>query len=505
MEEMGKRRLMTPLCGLLVAAWCCSARATELDRGHRILIDRGLQIQASVFVPRGGVPLSADRWAESNFSTASLYRGTGSAGDAYIADRPWGRWIAPGWEGINTADLPYESQLVSLQYNDEQDMKVEYNRQAAANFLSHWRVRFPNTLSYTNQGNLNDDINALRQYMQLAQPDMMHFSRYPFMGDLTGGSPKWYYERLQEFRLLGLGGHDGTGTRPIPYGTWLQTYERAGHTVSESEMRLNQFSSWAFGAKFANAFIYNSYRTQLGRDLFSVLFDKSDPNYGDAYPTPAFYQMAELNRQSRNLGPTLVRLLSTDVRFIPGHNDKSWQWWPWPPKWVYVENEMPDGVSRWDAGADPYITDVSATNQGSLNEGLRGDVVIGYFNPLLEEMDGPDYEDEIYFMILNGLTDSAGSAAETRQRIRIDFDFGTSGINSLQRLSRETGEVEEVPLVYDGSTSYHLDLILDGGTGDLFKFNTGAPWAIAEPSTIGILATGLLALGIMARRLRRCR
>jgi hypothetical protein len=40
-------------------------------------------------------------------------------------------------------------------------------------------------------------------------------------------------------------------------------------------------------------------------------------------------------------------------------------------------------------------------------------------------------------------------------------------------LSRDTGFVETVNLTSDGSSLYHLDLVLDGGTGDLFKFNNG--------------------------------
>ena len=68
-----------------------------------------------------------------------------------------------------------------------------------------------------------------------------------------------------------------------------------------------------------------------------------------------------------------------------------------------------------------------------------------------------------------------------RQQIRVDFDFTSSGIDSLQRLNRLTGEVETVALIHDGGTKYHLDLELDGGTGDLFKFDDGQPFIIGGP------------------------
>ena len=90
------------------------------------------------------------------------------------------------------------------------------------------------------------------------------------------------------------------------------------------------------------------------------------------------------------------------------------------------------------------ITSITATNLGTTNGGQRGDVLIGYFNPLLESYDGPDYSNELYFMITNGLSDRAGSGAQCRQRITLNFHFKESGIKSVQRLSRTSGKVEEV-------------------------------------------------------------
>lgn len=79
-------------------------------------------------------------------------------------------------------------------------------------------------------------------------------------------------------------------------------------------------------------------------------------------------------------------------------------------------------------------------------------------------------------MVTNGLTDYTGDADACEQVIHISFDFWTSGITSLQRLNRSTGEVEVIStsngLTYSNGL-YHLDLTLSGGTGDLFKYNTG--------------------------------
>ncbi|MCK5852139.1 hypothetical protein KAH27_03830 [bacterium] len=74
-------------------------------------------------------------------------------------------------------------------------------------------------------------------------------------------------------------------------------------------------------------------------------------------------------------------------------------------------------------------------------------------------------------MIVNGLSDSNSTPSQTRQRIRLGFNFAAIDITSLQKINRTSGKVEVVPLVHDGGNRYHLDLILGGGEGDLFKFN----------------------------------
>src|SRR5204863_4916085 len=173
-----------------------------------------------------------------------------------------------------------------------------------------------------------------------------------------------------------------------------------------------------------------------------------------------------------------------------------------------ANSPLPLDFKSWAAGSegDPYITSIAATNLGTLNGGNRADVLVGYFNPLQETFDGPAYSDELYFMITNGLTDPAGLATDCRQLITINFDFKTSGISSLLRLSRDSGTLEQVPLILDSPSHYHLSLTLDGGTGDLFKFNDGAPFVgfyVPEPA-LGMLMSALPLL-LRRRRLRRRR
>ena len=62
--------------------------------------------------------------------------------------------------------------------------------------------------------------------------------------------------------------------------------------------------------------------------------------------------------------------------------------------------------------------------------------------------------------------------------------------------------MEEVSLTHLTGSRYYLDLALDGGTGDLFKFNNGGVF-VPEPGTICLLGNlfGALAVWRLRRRI----
>jgi hypothetical protein len=430
-----------------------------LDRGHEILMNKGLQIQAQVFPAVSG-GLDLNRWAASNFTTVNLQWGDGStitpACTGVAPGLPWGRWGTG--IGPYTAELGYMSNMVSFQFYDEVDIGTsQYAGWAASSFAS-WHSSYPEVICFTNQYGDASTEDDMDYYKGLAWPDMLMFDYYPFNGLVLGGSPTDLYRIMQKYRLWALEGNDGTGTVPIPYGLYTQTYAKIGHEPSDSEMRLNQFAAWAFGYTFVSAFVYDY--PGDGTNVTPTLFNGTGTNS----PTTAFTQMAETNRQSRNLGPALVRLLSTDVRMIMGQHGSG------------TVNSVPSGITPNISSADTYLTDISATNFSGMNGNHPGDVIIGFFKVLRESDDGEAYSNEKYFMVVNGLSDANATAAQTQQTIRLTFNFGTSGITSLQRLSRTTGKVETVSLTSNGTGGYYVDITLDGGTGDLFKYKTGAPF-----------------------------
>ena len=449
----------------------------DLDRGHHLLIKKGLQIHGLVL---DNVHFDRALWDASGFTTANFWAFHVPEFLEENTDMPWARW-AGGREIENAAlsqeEYPFLDTLISLQAGDEQDLRDPDNLAEIVEVLRMWREHYPNVIGYVNQG--ASQYKTVAAFMAEAVPDMIMMDTYPLNDEEEvldiprnrGGSPQRLYEHIQQFRKLALAGNDGSGRQPIPYALYTQTfYELEGRwngIVSESQMYLNQFAAWAAGYKMVCSFIYN--RLPNHGTLRPIFFELPDAS---SIPTERFYQVAELNRQARNLGAALVCLLSTDFRIVSGRYINRWQ--------VIGTHEeripLPKGVCAWTPGADPYLMDIHAENMGESNDGLPGDILIGSFVPLYEELDGFNYQGEHYFMIVNSLSSPESNIDDTRQKVHIVFDFGDSGITRLLRLSRYTGLVETVPLTIIGENIYSLDILLDGGTGDLFKYDTQAPF-----------------------------
>jgi hypothetical protein len=441
----------------------------ELSRGHYLLLEKGLQIQTWAGSIVSGGSFNSTNWEQSNFTALNITSNPYGSMTYLPSDPgiPWSR-ILPDYlpdPHLYDNDLLFLSNLVSLQLSDEQSLTSE-TISALADQIAELKDKYPDVIIHTNQWGSQETVAQLQMYMQTAQPDMLMFDTYAFNGNVVGGSPTRLYGHLQKYRLLGLAGNDGTGANPIPCGLYTQTYTGGGmtHVASESEARLNEFSAWSFGYKFVSAFLYGDGSSDGSSDIDSTLFDGP----GDENPTTQFGFVAEANRQSLNLGSALVRLISTDVRMIMGKHDTSG-----------TANATPSDVADDldNIAGDSYMTGAEViAHPSGINNNQPGDVIIGFFKPLHEAFDGDNYSNQTYFMVVNGLSDATAGASATQQTIRLTFNFGTSGITSLQRLSRTTGKVENVSLTSNGTGGYYVDITLDGGTGDLFKYNTGAPF-----------------------------
>ena len=462
--------------GVLVAVGLggLSGRAVgaDLSLGRQILLDRGLQIQSLGFVTSTPAPpTDFSLWSSAHFTTFNSWNDSNSEKTLQWT-MPWSRWMkTDGSNPLTNNELTkHLSEMVSLQYGDELNQAAggldagTINTMAAT--FADWHSQYGNNfLAYTNFGANNAAKSmtpaGLATYMQAAKPDMLMFDAYPRQYVTLS---TWYTE-MQKYRIAGLGGIDGTGAKPIPYAQYMDWY-RGSYTDSqpgESFVRLQEFASWAFGYTFVTGFIYNKTNNVT---VYPTMF-ASD---GDSQPTEVFDEVAEANRQSLNLGRTLVRLVSSDVRMIPG-----------------TGHTLAPGLAAWapGAGGNSYITGITPVKQaGGSPSTSYADVIIGYLEPLLDDNSDDPFADGTHFMIVNGA--SNGAAADKAQWYHLTFDFGGTGFDSLQRLSRDTGEVELVPLTHLTASQYSLDWNLEGGTGDLFRFwNSSVP----EPGPVWLAAS----------------
>jgi hypothetical protein len=302
----------------------------------------------------------------------------------------------------------------------------------------------------------------LRLYMRAAKPDLLTFDNYYFSENshYPGGSVTDLYNSINYYRTIALEGYDGTGQSPIPFGQYTLGYKTGSapnlvgpYVVSESQINIVSFATWTMGGKWTNLF-----RWEKDPEVF--LFYDEEGNL-----TPQYYQYAEVAKQGNNLGDLLVRLNSKDVRIIPGKHLSNNE---------VVTNRKPDAIKLWDNSADQYIQSIDVENSGNVNDGLKGDVLIGYFETLpdlpKEELKKLPSKSAEYFMIMNGLTAKGeeGSSENTRQNITLNVDVKGQGPKSLWKVDKNAGKVERVELTHVKGYQYKADITLGGGKADLF-------------------------------------
>jgi Concanavalin A-like lectin/glucanases superfamily/Secretion system C-terminal sorting domain len=376
---------------------------------------------------------------------------------------------------LNSLEAGNAGKLHSICIGDEEAYST-----TMTGYMKGWfdviRAKYPNVLFHSNQYIGQWNASQMSTYMQTAQPDLLTFDMYYFhyvYGPAPGAGNTYtrMFQDLQVYRQIALGGYDGSGTNPIGFGGYLQAFSGdntgtyAAYRPSESEFNLNTFAYLTMGAKWLNVWIYHA-----------IFWDAAA-----GQPTPQYYQVANLGKAVAKLSPHLARLRTSDLRFIPGQNTGG-------------VNASPNNITAWNTTADPYVKNITAENLGTFNNGLRGDVMVGYFKPVpgLDNTAGITMApvssmNARYFMLLNGLTKPngpgnnstdtvLGKAMYTKQKITLAIDFGSGPVDTLYRVRKTDGIVEMVPLSPAGGSQYTLTDTLDGGVADLFYWkNQGAP------------------------------
>lgn len=492
-----------------VAALLPATSSFSLDKGHQILLNRGVQ---SFALANTGDIFHLSKVQGANFTGVMWI--WGAYDNSLLGPAPginWSRWVAfnpnagegpaqSNWDLLGSGNMndmppvasptneaPYMSNCVSIALGDEQQMTSDTIRTNTVNWFNAVRDSYPNTILWTNSWGYELSDFALNDYIQRAKPDMLSMDTYEFVNDnslAVAGSPSHLYNSLRQERAFGAG-------YGIPYQIYTQTYHASDgrRDPSDSELRLNYFAGIAFGCtSFAN-FRYGSGNTSLFTG-----------NAGDTTTTPLYNTITDINAKLKKLSPALVRL-KPRLNYI-SNIDAAMCYYPaqylnggttttlGPPEGDGDFKIYPTDYGTWFAHNNSDWASVSSsgtwrgmtvTNIGNRNNGLRGDVWMMWFTPLDESFDGSSYNNEEYIMILNGLSDPTGSGADCTQNVQLNLIAQTK-TQHLLVLNQQTGNVDSIatPAPVSGRTLPAFQIA--GGEMVLFKYDDGAPFVGFVPT-----------------------
>lgn len=423
-----------------------------LSEGNRLIMEKGIVLQA--WVPASG---SGDKclpagdlhalgfgptYYESNMFNLNLNK-------AY-PDTPWSLAQAPtggsssvslptGQEWMSADQLQYVNSLVSVCFGDENTYSAEQT-EAFRQWFADFRSRHSGVLLHSNQWCNQWTQDQMAEYMKTAQPDLLTFDSYYF--DLSENGTKDYAlgavlaDSINSVRIPAMAGCDGTGTTPIPFGQYLLGFKTGGNAaltgyyeITESQTNAVANMTLTMGGKWLNLF-----RIIYG-DVF-LLYDSQ------GNPTHHFYEYAQLNKEIKNVSPHLSKLQTTGVAVVRGsHKFMN----------LDIKNMLPKTVCDFTGSIKYNLKDITVKNTGTENDGLNGDVYLGYFQTL----PGAKFESgrqRDYFAVCNALAtgngllpaEQHGSCAETAQEITLSF--GADSGKKLYYVNPQTGETEQAAI-----------------------------------------------------------
>ena len=404
-------------------------------------------------VPEDQMPSRVARFKAAGLNTVAWWK-PGNAIHMFEAAHRMGLGWACGSIGGRSAihaAMRVEGNAFVMVGDEPDDLELE-----SISEMTQWvRKVYPNTPVFTNLSfmKVNHD-----RYVQMCQPDILCFDHYPL--EASGKTQEHYLYNIA------WGRHSARKYR-LPYWLFLQAYGRESNVPSsayripdQADMRFLVFTHLAHGGAGILFFHYYGHSGSMIEDT-GVEHEARGPVSGHQYEntvaSPAWFAVRDVSSEVKNLSRALVNLRGKGA---VGYVGNGVLWDHEPPQ--YREYNRDDGYrcSRFlGQGALVSMSIREVDNMGAL---------IGFFD---------DEMGEEYFMIVNLQHALNMSKVAGRRTIRLTFDHSVTG---LERLNRFTGEVELIKTTRSRKDENMLDVQLEGGTGDLFKWHNGHPWRLRD-------------------------
>ena len=293
-------------------------------------------------------------------------------------------------------------------------------------------------------------------YVETCRPDVFSFDHYPLQRD----------GRTHDNDLYDLAWGLQTARRyQLPYWMYIQAMGREAEKArsayripDEADMRFLAFSFLAHGGTGIMLFVYYGYPEAMVDDLGVEREGSAGPSlhrYENTVVSRAWYAVRDLAPEVQNLSRALINLRPTGEVAYSGNGTL----WDHPPPTYSRHNpKLPVTLTRFQGRGRLKSVDIAGDdNLGAL---------VSFF---------VDKAGEEHFMVVNLMHGANLSKCDGARAVRMTF---ARDVARIERLNRHTGAVEALETVPGPDGTRALTIHIEGGTGDLFKWHNGRPWAL---------------------------
>ena len=328
--------------------------------------------------------------------------------------------------------------------------------------LAEWlRQDYPNIPQYVQFSIAKADHDVL---IEEVKPDIFSFDHYPLRGDNT--TDKHYLYNV-------MWGRQTAQRYKLPYWMWIQSFgDATGNPASylrlpdEADIRFLVFTLLAHGGTGIQFFIYYGYGDGPPKNVQNMVDDLqvnrpgSEPpknhKYENTVKSRGWFAVRDVAPEVQVLARALLNLRSKDPVAYSGGS----KLWNRDAPGYAIRPKVPFRLEAFEGHG--------ALESAKIAEGEDTGVLVGFFD---------DKQNEEYFMVVNLAHGLNMSKMDGQRTVRLSFD-GT--VKQIERLNRFTGLVETL-LTREGAADTRLiDIQLEGGTGDLFKWSNGRPWDLRK-------------------------